>query len=129
MGVVAYPERLGRSSDRVFEAVHFRFEIPSSVRLPPAGTLHEQGRVDVEVARKGRDACDVRITCRDGCESYARGEVLGMACTYLRAIAIERPTSIAAVLTPANGDAPVHYTITVGADVSISRTREAPFIG
>jgi hypothetical protein len=127
MVVLAYPERLSLSSDRVLEAVHFRFSIPARVPLPPADALQARG-VDVEIARNGADACEVRISCRDGSESYARGQVLSMACTVTRAL-IERPSHIGAVLVPANGDPPIHYVITIGADVSISRTREAPFTG
>jgi hypothetical protein len=127
MVVLAYP-RPALSSDRVFEAVHFAFLIPSSVPLPPADALRAEG-VDVEIARNGGGGCEVTVSCRDGSESYARGQVLGMACTFARAIDIARPTNIAAVLTPANGEDPIHYVITIGADVSISRTHEAPFTG
>ena len=126
--LVAYPERPAFSSNRVFEAVHFAFLIPSSVPLPAADALQADG-VDVEIARNGSDSCQVRISCRDGSESYARGQVLSMACMFARAIEIERPSSIGAILRPANGDGPINYVITIGADVSISRTREAPFTG
>lgn len=70
---------------------------------------------------------DVRVTCRNFSETYARARVQTAAAAFLRAISADAPMmTIAAELVPGNGDAPIQFSVSLGARVVIARTAEAP---
>jgi hypothetical protein len=109
------------------EAVRFRFHLPPAllVRAPIGDWPRAPRGVVLHVGPGGQ----IRVSARNGSESYARGQVLQTAASFLRSIDHNlAPATFRAELTPANGEAPIRYAITIGARVSIARTAEEPAV-
>jgi hypothetical protein len=108
--------------------VTFRFTLPGALLLrAPVGAWPRAPRgVRLTVEAGGA----VTVVSFDRLESYARRQALDAASAFLRVMDRgQGALTFPAVLTPANGESPIHYAVVVGAEVSIARTREKPHLG
>lgn len=107
--------------------VRFAFRLPTTLllRAEPGLWGRAPREVTLEVAGDGA----VTVLCANGSEDYARTRVLHTSAAFLRSIDTNvPPLSIPATLTPANGEQPIRYQISLGARVSIARAHEAPHV-
>jgi len=111
-----------------------RHHVVFQFRLPPVLLLHAQPGLWPRAPRGasvdvGEDGAVV-VTSYDHLETYARDQVLRVACAYLRAcVRNAPPVTIRATLSaPSCRQRPVGYAISLGAKVSIAETNARPVV-
>jgi hypothetical protein len=103
--------------------VTFRFTLPAALRPLVVLTMPRGA-----VVHAGADGL-VTVASLDRSETYARNQVLEVAATLLSALDRgQGAVTFPAVLMPSNGEPPIHYAVSLGAKVSIARTREKPHL-
>jgi hypothetical protein len=109
-----------------FEPVTLIFRLPPALQLMagPGRWRHASADVTITIAADGA----VEVSCADALETHARHQVLNETMRFLRILSRQAPAlAIPAALTaPSQGGRPDHYAISIGARVSIARTREEP---